>query len=87
MIQQVSRSLQFFYSSSSYNYVDHIFLAGGVAAMPALADTLESQLGVPATVANPFTDMDMGKGVDRVTLNAHAPALLLAAGLAMRGFK
>ncbi|MEC8612440.1 MAG: type IV pilus assembly protein PilM [Pseudomonadota bacterium] len=30
VVQQVGRSLQFFYSSSSFNSVDHIFLAGGV---------------------------------------------------------
>ena len=29
VVQQVGRSLQFFYSSSSFNSVDHIFLAGG----------------------------------------------------------
>ncbi len=30
VVKQVGRSLQFFYSSSSFNSVDHIFLAGGV---------------------------------------------------------
>lgn len=34
VLQQVTRSLQFFFSSSQYNDVDYIVLAGGVASMP-----------------------------------------------------
>ena len=36
VVQQSGRSLQFFYSSSSFNSVDYIFLAGGVAATDGL---------------------------------------------------
>ncbi len=34
MAQQVSRSLQFFFSSSQYNSIDHIVMAGGVPRFP-----------------------------------------------------
>ena len=33
LIQHIPRSLQFFYSSSQFNYVDQLFLAGGVSAL------------------------------------------------------
>src|SRR5690606_5306977 len=33
VVQQVTRSLQFFFSASEYNDVDYIVLAGGVASM------------------------------------------------------
>lgn len=37
VIQQVTRSLQFFFSSTQFNDVDHVVLAGGVAALTGLA--------------------------------------------------
>lgn len=87
VVQQVTRSLQFFFSSSQYNDVDHIVLAGGVAAMAGLADVVQEQLGTPTTVANPFADMSVGSKVDALALSNDAPALMIACGLAMRSFE
>lgn len=86
LIQQVSRSLQFFFSSSQYNYVDQLVLAGGVAAMEGLRDDIEEKLGLPTVVANPFANMLVGNKVNAVALAMDAPAMLIAAGLAMRSF-
>lgn len=86
VIQQVSRSLQFFYSSSQYNAVDMILLAGGVAAMHGLAELVERELGVSTVVANPFGSMAVASGVDAMSLSNDAPAMLIACGLALRSF-
>lgn len=86
VIQQVSRSLQFFYSSSQYNAVDMIMLAGGVAAMHGLAELVERELGVSTVVANPFGSMAVASGVDAMSLSNDAPAMLIACGLALRSF-
>jgi len=80
------RSLQFFFSSSQFDTVDHIVLAGGVAAMPGLAGLVEEKLGTPASVANPFTDMTISSKVDAAALGNDAPSLMIACGLAMRSF-
>jgi type IV pilus assembly protein PilM len=64
VIQQVTRSLQFFFSSSQYNDVDHIVLAGGVASMPELAELVQDKLGTTTSVANPFADMSVAPKVD-----------------------
>ena len=85
LVQQISRSLQFFFSSSQYNYIDQLILAGGVAAMDGLRDEVEEKLGLPTMVANPFANMSVSNHVNAVALNNDAPALLIAAGLAMRG--
>ena len=85
LVQQISRSLQFFFSSSQYNYVDQLVLAGGVAAMEGLREEVEEKLGLPVMVANPFANMSVSNQVNAVALNNDAPALLIAAGLAMRG--
>lgn len=86
VIQQVTRSLQFFFSSSQYNDVDHIILAGGVAATAGLVNLIEEKLGTPTTVANPFANMAVSPKVNAVSLANDAPALMIATGLAMRSF-
>ncbi|GAA5524319.1 cell division protein FtsA [Microbulbifer aestuariivivens] len=84
VVQQVTRSLQFFYSSTSYSDVDYILLGGGVAAMEGLSDLVSEKLGKPAVVANPFQHMAVASRVNRQALANEAPALMIAAGLAMR---
>lgn len=85
VVQQVSRTLQFFFSSSHYNEVDHIVLAGGVAVIEGLADLCRESLLTPVTVANPFTGTHIGSRVNKGMLENDAPALLIACGLAMWG--
>ncbi len=86
MVQQVSRSLQFFFSSSQHNSVDHIVLAGGSAMLQNIDEMIAERLGVPATVANPFAAMSLASRVKAQSLSNDAPALMIACGLAMRSF-
>jgi type IV pilus assembly protein PilM len=86
VVQQVARSLQFFFSSSQYNDVDYIILAGGVSSMEGLAELVQEKLGTPATVANPFANMSISPKVNAVALSSDAPALMIACGLALRSF-
>jgi type IV pilus assembly protein PilM len=86
VVQQVARSLQFFFSSSQYNDVDHIILAGGVSSMEGLAELVQEKLGTPSTVANPFAEMSISSRVNAVALSGDAPAMMIACGLALRSF-
>lgn len=86
VVQQVARSLQFFFSSSQYNDVDCIVLAGGVASMEGLDDLVQEKLGTPCAVANPFADMAISSRVNAVALSSDAPAMMIACGLALRSF-
>ena len=86
VVQQVARSLQFFFSSSQYNDVDYIVMAGGVSSMEGLAELVQDKLGTPATVANPFADMAISSRVNAVALSSDAPAMMIACGLALRSF-
>lgn len=86
MAQQVSRSLQFFFSSSAYNNVDYIVLAGGSSSIPGVSDLLEEKMGTPAIVANPFANMSVSSAVKPQSLSNDAPALMIACGLALRSF-
>ena len=85
VVQQINQTLQFFFSSSHYNEVDHIILAGGVAAIEGLADMIQENLTTPVIVANPFKNMTISSKVNKTLLQNDAPALLIACGLAMRG--
>lgn len=86
VVQQVTRSLQFFYSSSAYDDVDHIILAGGTASIDGLADMVSEKLGTPTSMANPFVNMSLSSKVNEVNLGNDAPAMMIACGLAMRSF-
>jgi type IV pilus assembly protein PilM len=86
VVQQITRSLQFFFSSSQYNDVDHILLAGGVASMSGLAELVQERLGTATSVANPLARMTVASRVDAAALSNDAPSLMIACGLAMRSF-
>ncbi len=86
VIQQVARSLQFFFSSSQYNEVDYVILAGGTASLPGIAELVQEKVGTTTLVANPFADMTLSTKVNASALSNDAPSLMIACGLAMRSF-
>jgi type IV pilus assembly protein PilM len=85
LIQQISRSLQFFYSSTSYSHLDCLILAGGIVGSPDLVSMTESKIELPVIAANPFKHMPVGAKIDSKQLASISPSLLIATGLAMRG--
>ncbi len=86
VVQQVTRSLQFFFSSSQYSDVDQIILAGGVATLDGMAAMIEEKLGTQTAVANPFAQMSVASRVNSAVLANDAPSLMIAVGLALRSF-
>lgn len=85
VVQQVNRCLQLFFSSTQFNDIDHIVLAGGTSMITGLADAVMDMVGIETTIANPFIDMSLSPRINSKKLNRHAPALLVACGLALRG--
>ncbi len=83
--QQISRAQQFFYSSSSITNIDHLILAGGCSSTEGIAELVESKIGIPTIVANPFANMSLASKVPAQTLQNDAPALMISCGLALRG--
>jgi type IV pilus assembly protein PilM len=83
---EVSRALQFFFTSTQFNQVDHIVLAGGCAIMPGLADIVGARTQVDTLVANPFSAMTLASKVRPKSLLSDAPSLMVACGLALRRF-
>ena len=85
LISEISRALQFFYSSSQTTDIDILVIAGGCASISNLASLIESRLEIKTIVANPFSEMTISPKVNKKILANDAPSLMIACGLAMRG--
>ena len=83
---ELARSLQFFFSSTPYERVDRIFLAGGAAVRPGLAEAVLQKTSVTTEILSPFQGMEIGDSISEKQMNLDAPALLVSCGLAMRRF-
>ena len=83
---EVSRALQFFFTSTQFNQVHHVVLAGGCAAIPGVDEVVATRTQVPTVVANPFAGMVPSSRVRPRQLMADAPLLMCACGLALRRF-
>ena len=84
MCQEIMRALQFFYSSSPFNSVDQLLLAGGCAQIAGVDELVAARIGAPALIANPFTSMSLASRIKPQVLANDAPSLMIACGLAMR---
>ncbi|GAB4187112.1 MAG: pilus assembly protein PilM [Wenzhouxiangellaceae bacterium] len=87
IVQQISRALQFYASSSNYSAVSRIFLAGGCASIDGLGQMVDDELGISAEVADPIEGMRVAGTVSGNLLQRHAPGLMVVAGLALRGIE
>ena len=85
LISEISRALQFFYSSSQTTDIDILVIAGGCASISNLASLIESRLEIKTIIANPFSEMTISPKVNKKILANDAPSLMIACGLAMRG--
>jgi len=87
MTTTVTRALQFFFSTSTqYQSIDHILLAGGCASIQGVDAMIEEDTDTTTSIANPFVDMVLGSKVKISALSNDAPSMLIACGLAMRSF-
>lgn len=86
MALEVSRALQFFFTSTQFTQVNHIVLAGGCAVLPGADEVVASRTQINTIIANPFADMVLSDRVRAKSLLADASSLMAACGLALRRF-
>ena len=86
LAQEVARAMQFFFTSTPYNEVNHIILAGGSALVPGVAELVSQRTNVNTLLANPFAGMAISPRIRAKQLAADAPSLMVACGLALRKF-
>ncbi len=83
---EVTRAIQFFFTSTPYTRVDQLFLAGGCALIPGLIEIVASRTKISSAVISPFKGMQLAPSVREQQLRNEAPAYLVACGLALRRF-
>jgi len=86
LAMEIGRALQLFTTSTQYQKVDQILLAGGGAMIPGVDEVVAQRAGIPTMVVNPFSNMTVGSRVRPQQLAVDAPSLFVACGLAMRRF-
>ncbi len=83
---EVTRAIQFFFTSTPYTRVDQIFLTGGCAVLTGLADIVAERTKISTAVISPFKGMELASGVNEKALRNDAPGYAIACGLALRRF-
>lgn len=83
---EVMRAVQFFFTSTQYTEINNIFIAGGCAVIPGLNEIIAARTQISTLTVNPFSSMELSSRIIPRQLNMDAPSLLIACGLAMRGF-
>lgn len=86
IVHQISRALQFFASSNEYSPISTIYLSGGSASLQGIAEMVQQELGLTTRVADPVSGLEVAPSVPHAALVRHAPNLMVAMGLALRGF-
>lgn len=84
--QQISRALQFFYSASAQKGIGFMVIAGGNANIPDIDKVIADRINAKTIIAQPFSNMSAASRVDPEALLSDGPAMMVAAGLALRGF-
>ncbi len=83
---EVTRAIQFFFTSTPFTRIDQIFLAGGCAMLPNMVDLVAERTKLSTSVISPFKGMDLASNINEKSLRTDAPSYLIACGLAMRRF-
>jgi type IV pilus assembly protein PilM len=86
MALELSRALQFFFTSTQFNQINHIVLAGGCAVIPGADEVVASRTQISTIIANPFAEMLLSERVRGKSLATDASSLMVACGLALRRF-
>jgi type IV pilus assembly protein PilM len=83
---EIQRAMQFFFTSTQFNSVEHVLLTGGTSTLPGMEDVVSTRVRINTMVANPFANMSISPRIQLKRLISDAPALMIACGLAMRRF-
>ena len=86
VVHQISRALQFYSSSAEFSNIRNIYLSGSMASIKGLADVVEQELGIKTGVSDPVSGLELAPSVAVAALNRNAANLMIAMGLALRGF-
>lgn len=85
MVRHLHRFLQFYYASSQRDSVNQILISGGCARIPGVDEQIQTVIGTPVKIVNPFQKVALSNKVSPVRFTNDMQTLLIAAGLSLRG--
>jgi type IV pilus assembly protein PilM len=88
LASQIERALQFYISAAaSDENVERIVLVGGATLYPGLEAAIARHMSRPVNVGNPLAGMLASSRARRNHVDQEGPALMVAAGLALRSIR
>lgn len=85
MASEITRSFDFFRTTSAHESIDKILISGGCALLNGIAPFLTDRLGIGVEVANPFKNIKINpKEFDPEYIQQMAPIAAVSVGLAIR---
>jgi type IV pilus assembly protein PilM len=82
---EIQRSLDFYAGTAADANFARVYLSGGTAKIPALFKTIESRVGVPVEILNPFKNIEIdNRRFDPAFIMDVAPVAAVAVGLSLR---
>lgn len=87
IINQLKRSLQFFFSTTQYNEINHLAFIGKMELISDLQNEIKQELKISTSVVNPFENMIISPSVDTEKLMSDSSQFIVCCGLALRGFE
>ena len=84
LIEEIHHALSFFWTAATDETIDKLYLSGGVARMPSLAQQLGERIQAPVEIAQPFANVSIDRAIDSAQLHQQAPEFAVAMGLAVR---
>lgn len=84
LIEEIHHALSFFWTAATDETIDKLYLSGGVARMPGLAQQLSQRVQAPVEIADPFAHVTLDPVINTPELHEQSPEFAVAMGLAAR---
>jgi len=84
LVEEIHYALSFFWTAATDERIDVLYLSGGAALTPELAQRLGERIEAPVEVTDPFSRIMLGPAVDTGNLKRRASEFAIALGLAVR---
>ena len=84
VLEEIVAALGFFWSATTDERIDKLYVSGGTAHTPGLIRRLAERLAAPAELIDPFTHTSLASSIDARALRHRACEFAIAMGLAVR---
>ncbi|MGH7790373.1 MAG: type IV pilus assembly protein PilM [Candidatus Binatia bacterium] len=84
LIEEIHYALSFFWTAATDERIDMLYLSGGAAQTPELAERLAQRIEAPVEVTDPFSRITLSASIDGAALQRRASEFAVALGLSVR---